>query len=159
VHRLGLRQDAKLHAGADRVRDLLRRGRGGPVAASAARATRAARGRAQPRPRRVLEARADLRALRRLTVARTAAPPPRLRRLEREAAEHRGAAVALQTCDGFVDVFAHERGAVACGAPHAVVDLTARVGLVAFPGWVDAAPGHAFLHHDVLTREPLAVGH
>src|SRR5262249_59691951 len=134
---------------ADRVRDLLRRGRGGPVAASAARAARAARGGAEPRPRRLLEAGADLRALRRLAVARAAAPHSRLPGLEREAAQHRSPPVALERCDRLVDMLADERDAVSRGTPHAVVDLAAGIGrLVAFPCRIDAAPAHLFLAFD-----------
>src|SRR5207237_10130306 len=142
---------------------VLARLRVGPVRAVAdpvAAAPASARGGGESGAERLLDLRADLRALGGLTRAGAAAAHARFRGLERESAEHRAAAVTLQGRDRLVEMRADERAPIARRAPHAVVDLAASVGrLGALPGRIDPTAGHPLLHDRVRAGEPLAVGH
>src|SRR5260370_637661 len=78
--------------------------------------------------------------------------------VEIEAAEHGGAAVALEPGDRLVLVRLEEGHGVPAGAPHAVVDLSLVVAarLVSRPGRAQRGPRHAGGHDVPLPLESVA---
>src|SRR5262249_58417714 len=80
----------------------------------------------------VVEAGADLRALRRRAVARAAAPHPRLRGLQREAAEHHRSAIAFSVATALLRCLL-TNAARSRAAPHMLSSISPRASAGSSP--------------------------